>query len=272
MLRKIAVGSLTLALLLALIIGQRTLVRFEYAWHDTAQGRDVPVEVWASWGTLAKAQLGAAPRFAILNHGNTVRHDEYRAAGRVLAEHGYLVASIQHDLPGDPPLPQSGSPYRGRLPLYQRGVRNIFLVVGELQRQFPGADLGMFTLVGHSNGGDIATYFASEHPQLVERLITMDNLRVPLTLVRNIPVLSIRSNDWKPDDGVVPHDDACEELGIHLVKTNFQHVEFSDRGPDFVKQHVGDALRRFLAETPGQGRPGKIVLVEHARPGAGLTR
>ena len=54
MIKKIAVGSFVLACLLALIIAQRALVHFDYAWRDTSQGRDVPVEVWGTFATLAK--------------------------------------------------------------------------------------------------------------------------------------------------------------------------------------------------------------------------
>ena len=41
---------------------------------------------------------------AIISNGNTVRNTEYSFLANVLAARGYLVASIQQDIPTDPPL------------------------------------------------------------------------------------------------------------------------------------------------------------------------
>ena len=57
----------------------------------------------------------------------------------------------------------------------------------------PNADYDHLTLVGHSNGGDIAMYFAKEHPELVSKVITLDNLRVPFVLNDKMKILSFRS-------------------------------------------------------------------------------
>ena len=43
----------------------------------------------------------------------------------------------------------------------------------------PNADYEHLTLVRHSNGGDVAMFCAREHPELVSKVITLDNLRVP---------------------------------------------------------------------------------------------
>src|SRR5271163_1647507 len=54
---------------------------------------------------------------AIISNGNTVRNTEYSFLANVLAARGYLVASIQQDLPSDPPLmTKVGMPYVGRIP------------------------------------------------------------------------------------------------------------------------------------------------------------
>ena len=74
-----------------------------------------------------------------------------------------LQASIQQDNPTDPPLvTKVGLPYVGRLDVYKRGEANILFVLGELKRVQPNADYGHLTLVGHSNGGDIAMFCASQ--------------------------------------------------------------------------------------------------------------
>ena len=45
---------------------------------------------------------------AIISNGNTVKNTEYSFLANVLAAQGYLVASIQQDLPTDPPVDDEG--------------------------------------------------------------------------------------------------------------------------------------------------------------------
>ena len=49
----------------------------------------------------------------------------------------------------------------------------------KLKGMYPNADYDHLTMVGHSNGGDIAVYFAKLHPDEVRKVVTLDNLRVP---------------------------------------------------------------------------------------------
>src|ERR1700688_912245 len=117
---------------------------------------------------------------AILNHGNTVKFTEYSFLANVFAARGYLVVSIQHDLETDDPMvTKVGEEYVGRRPQYNRGIFNIMWAIDELKKAQPHADYHHLTLVGHSNGGDISMYFAKRHPDLVKKVITLDNLRVP---------------------------------------------------------------------------------------------
>ena len=53
----------------------------------------------------------------------------------------------------------------------------------------------------------------------------------------------------------MPADEACEDAGIEVVKTEFQHDHFSDRGPDTVKEKVREVLARFLAEDKPPKKP-----------------
>ena len=48
---------------------------------------------------------------AVISNGNTVKNTEYSFLANVLAARGYMVASIQQDIPSDPPLmTKVGSP------------------------------------------------------------------------------------------------------------------------------------------------------------------
>jgi hypothetical protein len=62
-----------------------------------------------------------------------------------------LVASVQQDLPTDPPLmTKVGLPYVGRREVYERGEANILFVLQALKKLQPNADYNHLTLVGHS--------------------------------------------------------------------------------------------------------------------------
>src|SRR5260370_24995599 len=137
-----------------------------------------------------------------------------------------MVVSIQHDLETDDHMvTKVGEEYVGRRSQYNRGIFNIMWAIDELKKAQPHADYRHLTLVGHSNGGDISMYFAKRHPDLVKKVVTLDNLRVPFITDRKIKILSFRSNDpvFKADPGVVPHAEACATTGIDVLTPRCQH-------------------------------------------------
>jgi pimeloyl-ACP methyl ester carboxylesterase len=188
---------------------------------------------------------------AIINHGNTVKHTEYSFLANAFAARGYLVISPQHDLPTDPPMvTKVGELYVGRLPQIQRGVANIRFAVHEMEKVQPNADYEKVTMVGHSMGGDISMYFAKEYPDEIKKVVTLDNLRVPFLTDGKFKILSFRSKDthFKPDPGVIPDDDQCEKSGITVVKTDYQHNDMRDTGPDAAKSSIETMLNKFLED------------------------
>ena len=131
---------------------------------------------------------------AIVSHGNTVKNTEYSFLTNLFAARGYLVVSVQHDLASDDPMvTKAGEEYVGRRMQYNRGIFNIKFAVEELQKLYPNADYHHLTLIGHSNGGDISMYFAKLHPEMVKKVVTLDNLRVPFLIDGKIKILSFRS-------------------------------------------------------------------------------
>src|ERR1700722_1826269 len=157
---------------------------------DTARARPVAVDIAVRRDYEMKAAAGYAKLpVAIISNGNTVKNTEYSFLANVLAARGYLVASIQQDLPTDPPLvTKVGLPYVGREPIYERGEANILFVREQLKKLQPNADYDHLTLVGHSNGGDVSMFFAKEHPELVSKVVTLDNLRVPFVLSNKMKI------------------------------------------------------------------------------------
>jgi hypothetical protein len=220
---------------------------------DAARQRPVSVDLAVRRDYEIKAEDGfwKLP-VAIISNGNTVKNTEYSFLANALAAKGYLVASIQQDLPSDPPLmTKPGEPYVGRREVYEKGEANILFVLGELKKLKPSADYDHLTMVGHSNGGDISMYYAKHHPEMVAKVITLDNLRVPFVTSDKMKILSFRSNDpnFKTDPGVLPSTSQAVKDGIDIIKTPFQHTQMSDRGPDSVKEKIQQALDNFLTDS-----------------------
>jgi hypothetical protein len=233
------------------------------------ENRDVTVQVAVRRDReiQSMAELIDLP-VAILSHGNTVKHTEYSFLSNVFAARGYLVISIQHDLATDDPMvTKAGEEYVGRRMQYNRGAFNIMFAIDEVKKLYPNADYRRLTLIGHSNGGDISMFFAKQHPELVKKVVTLDNLRVPFITDGKIKILSFRSKDphFKADPGVVPDDETCAKAGIKVVRTEFQHNELSDRGSDRVKSSIQASMNQFLDEDEG---PATIPLLTASVPPA----
>src|SRR3954451_24725012 len=216
---------------------------------DAARQRPVAVDlaVRSDYEMKANAGYWKLP-VAVISNGNTVKNTEYSFLANVFAARGYLVASIQQDIPSDPPLmTKVGLPYVGRQAVYEKGEANILFVVQKLRDLQPNADYTHLTLVGHSNGGDTAMYFAKEHPELVSKVVTLDNLRVPFVLSDKLKILSFRSRDpnFQTDPGVLPLPSQGKDR-IDVVHTQFQHTWMSDRGPDTAKEKIQAALDEYL--------------------------
>lgn len=244
-----------LIVLCAYVGWARTGIRHEeYSFYDATRGRNIDVDIAIRRDLVSGGDGGGTIPVAIINHGNTVRYTEYSFISNLLATKGYMAVSIQHDLASDAPLvTQPGEPFVGREPVYVRGDENIEYVLHRLSRIQPNADLHHLIMIGHSNGGDIAMYFAAHHPSLVKDVVTLDNLRVPLE--GPFKILSIRSRDpnFVADGGVVPSDEICEKTGTVIVRTDYRHTDMSDRGPETVRDTIMHAMSKFLDSTGKRG-------------------
>ncbi|WP_420965616.1 chlorophyllase/cutinase-like alpha/beta fold protein [Bradyrhizobium sp. B120] len=273
-------GIIVLCLCIVAMAGYFTTDRWAIrhttlTFHDVLRDdRDVTVEVAVRRDRQmqAMAEMIELP-VAILSHGNTVRNTEYSFLTNVFASRGYLVVSIQHDLDSDAPMvTKVGEEYVGRRMQYNRGVFNIMYAIDELKKLYPNANYRALTLIGHSNGGDISMFFARQHPDLVKKVVTLDNLRVPFITDSKIKILSFRSRDpvFKADPGVVPDDETCAKLGIKVVRTEFQHNDLSDRGPDSAKSSIQAGVEQFLDEDGGESAP-TMPLLAASTPASATT-
>jgi len=242
-------------------------------FYDPARGnRPVEIDLAVRWDKELEANAGVIKLpVAILNHGNTVKFTEYSFLANVFAARGYMVVSIQHDLATDAPLvTKVGELYVGRLPQYHRGIANIRFAIDELKKVQPNADYDNLTMVGHSNGGDISMYFAKLYPDQIKKIVTLDNLRVPFLTDGRFKILSFRSRDpvFKADPGVVPDDEICENAGITVVRTLFQHNDMRDTGPDEAKASIQGTLDKFLENDSALRPAGAKPLGSDAGPAA----
>jgi len=248
--------TILLSLFVLTVVGYFTVskwaIRHEtLAFYDASRGnRPVEVDVAVRWDREMQANAGMLILpIAILNHGNTVKFTEYSFLANVFAARGYMVVSIQHDLPTDAPMvTKVGELYVGRQPQYLRDIANIRFAIEEMHKVQPNADYDHLTMVGHSNGGDISMYFAKLYPDQVRKIVTLDNLRVPFTIDGRFKILSFRSRDpqFKTDPGVIPPEEVRQKSGIQVVETGFRHNDMRDTGPDTAKAKIQDMLDKFL--------------------------
>jgi len=253
--------SLSVVLTAAYFTASKWAIRHETIMFNdpTRNERPVAVDVAVRRDKEMQADAGMITLpVAILNHGNTVKFTEYSFLANVFAARGYLAVSIQNDIPSDGPMvTKVGELYVGRLPQSQRGITNIKFAIEQMKKVQPNADYSKLTMVGHSNGGDIAMYFAKQYPDEIKKVVTLDNLRVPFITDGKFKILSFRSHDpqFKTDPGVIPDEAECEKAGITVVRTNFQHNDMRDTGPEQAKTSIEAMLDKFLADNDSDIAP-----------------
>ncbi|RZK26251.1 MAG: alpha/beta hydrolase [Hymenobacter sp.] len=213
---------------------------------DSSRHRRIPVV------TYSAAPTGHPPRerkLALLNHGYGGQNTAYQFVARNLVAHGYYVVSIQQDLPTDEPMPLTGNIYQTRYPFWERGVQNMLFTRQAIYRRNPVLKRRPLLLVGHSNGGDMVMLFAKEHPELVEKVISLDNRRVPFPRQRRPQVLSLRSSDQVADPGVVPTPDEQARLGTLVVALPATiHNDMWDGATELQRQEMNQWISCFLEQ------------------------
>lgn len=165
----------------------------------------------------------------------------------LLASKGYFVVSIQHELPTDEMLAMDGNFQVTRMPNWKRGADNILFVLNTMKKDFPELNYDRLTVIGHSNGGDMTALFASQHPELIHKVITMDNRRMPLPRTARPKIYTLRSNDYPADEGVLPTGDEKKKYGITVDFTPVNHGNMdNDASPEeaeYMNRKILDYLK-----------------------------
>ena len=221
----------------------------EYAFtlYDTARSRQIPVAIYSP-------ESGSIRGMVIFNHGyDRNKGGSYRAYSyltRTLAQQGYYVLSIQHELPGDDLLAMSGDLYRERMPNWQRGVGNILHVHGTIRKLRPDLPWHNTILIGHSNGGDTSMLAAATHPGLARTVITLDHLRHPIPRTSAPRIHTLRASNTEADPGVIPTEEEPTRHRIGLIRLeNMNHGDMDDKGTPEQHQRICREVLGILSET-----------------------
>lgn len=209
--------------------------------NDSSGKRIIPIkEYWDPSVGIAGKKL------VIINPGYGGKSTDFDYTARMLVKESYFVVTIQHDLLTDDSLTGIGDIYKLRKSLWERGIKNIFVVDNEMRARHPKLNFKHTVLLGHANGGDIAMFMAKEYPLYAKTIITLDNLYVPFPKSDHIKVFSIRSGDQAADPGVLPTAEEQKKYHIKIVKVNTTHNDMGGTGTDAQKEEINKHILDFL--------------------------
>ena len=213
---------------------------------DQRRQREIPIAIYKP-----KSNILSKQKIIVFSHGyGQNKGGDYLAYSYLtefLAAKAFFVVSIQHELATDSLLPLSGNPQVVRRPFWDRGAENILFVIDELKKTNPDLDYKHITLIGHSNGGDIAALFPQKYPKVVEKIITLDNRRMTLPKSKKVKVYSLRSIDQPADVGVLPAEKETKKYKIKIVKlANTTHNEMDNDANNDQRKEIQNYILTFL--------------------------
>jgi pimeloyl-ACP methyl ester carboxylesterase len=214
---------------------------------DQNRQREIPIAIYKPKTTkkIKDQQL------VILSHGyNENRRGSYlgyKYLTEFLATHGIIVVSIQHELPTDSLIPLTGIPQIVRRPFWDRGADNILFVIQVLKKMYPDLNFKHITLIGHSIGGDMTALFPQKYPNIVDKIITLDNRRMALPRTINPRVYSLRSSDQQADQDVLPTNEEIKNFNMKIIKlANTKHNDMGDNLNDEQSREINNYIMSFL--------------------------
>lgn len=208
---------------------------------DPTRHRAIPVLIYAPEKPLGRPLV-------ILSHGRGLTNDSYAFLALSLVDQGYVVASIQHDLPGDAPTPNTGNIPRDRTPGWTAQVASILRVADVLGQSRDLGVAGKPILIGHSNGGDASMMAARDYPTRFSIVMSLDNRRFALPRAAQPRICTVRSSDQKPDPGVLPVADEVAAFSIRVTYArDLRHDDMWDGATQAQKTQILDAVRACLA-------------------------
>lgn len=200
---------------------------------DQNRNREIPIAIYQ---TKDPKNSNKIPIIFSHGYGENNGKDylrDYTYLNEFLVSKGYFVVSVQHELKTDELLAMTGKLKETRRPNWERGAQNIFYVIQQIKNKYPDLKFNELSLIGHSNGGDMTVLFAHKYPNLVNKIISMDNRRMELPRISNPKIYTLRSKDYPADEGVLPTE---EELKKYTITVEFTNINHSDMDNDANEQ------------------------------------
>jgi hypothetical protein len=214
---------------------------------DSIRNRLVPYALYAPKMTSDSIHL------VIFSHGYGANYSKnylnYSYLTKRLAREGFWTLSIQHELAGDSLIPTSGIIQLVRMPFWIRGEANILFVLNHFKELNPNLKIRSIDLIGHSNGGDMSILTTKDHPELIRKVITLDNLRMPIPHVSKPQFFSLRSIDKVADSTVIPPEEVCLNCGIQIIQLKgTTHNQMNDEGSRRQKKQINSYIQKILED------------------------
>ena len=231
-----------------------------FDFYDESHKRQVPVSVYLpekEGNNLPTIVFGPGYQGQEDIQKEELVYKKYTYLAEYFTAKGYAFASIQHDVFGDVDGLEKVDPNaiqdEARRHLYIRGEANILFALAQLAHQNLPLRLDKLILSGHSNGGDIAKYFANQHPELVHCVILFDARRARLRPVSPLPVLMFEADDTTTDVGVIAeplqeNNSMRANLDLTVIKpSGALHASYIDGEiTEPLKKKIYSALDWFL--------------------------
>lgn len=137
----------------------------------------------------------------------------------------------------------SGNFMETRMPNWERGVENILFTIKEFKKLKPKLSWDNITVMGHSNGGDMAMLFATKHPMMAQKIISLDHRRMIMPRCSSPKVYTLRGSDYGADENVIPTVEEQQKYHISVIQLNdIKHGDMDNKG----KREQHDTILYYL--------------------------
>lgn len=135
---------------------------------------------------------------------------QYTYLADFFTKKNYAFISIQYEVLGDQDcLPDQSKgkkidQIKERTPLWIKDEKIILEVIEQFKKSELKLDFSKFIIAGHSNGADVAKFFANRHSSMISHVISMDGRRCPISPFVELKLLSLEANDTCSDEDIIP--------------------------------------------------------------------
>lgn len=219
---------------------------FTTCLYDISRGRIIPIAIYEPQKESSKTKV------VIFNHGydgnkNTKSNQSYAYLNRFLSEKGFYVISIQHELPDDSLLAMKGDFMQTRMPNWKNGVKNILFTINEFKKLKPQLKWDKLIMIGHSNGGDMTMLCATEHPELINKALSLDHRRMMMPRTKKPLLYTLRGCDYDADPGVLPDKQEQESYQTTVVPLEgITHSNMGEKGTKEQHDRINQLIYGFI--------------------------